>query len=290
MRVACVDRRGSFGGTCLNIGCIPSKALLQSSELFAEARDGLDAYGIRVPTVELDLGAMMERKNKVVKELTQGVEFLFRKNKVDCDQGHRAPRRPGPGAGRAQCRRRAGARAPGTIVIATGSEITPLPGVQIDEQRIVSSTGALELERGADAPGGDRRRLHRARARLGVAPARRQGHRGRVPRPDHARHGPRGVAPVPAPAVAPGAGLQARHQGHRGRRQRRPPAGHDRSGRRRRGREDEGGRGAGRGRPAALHRGPRPRDASTSTADDHGRIEVDDASPPTSPASMRSAT
>src|SRR3954470_18709743 len=87
MKVACVDKRGSFGGTCLNIGCIPSKALLHSSELYAEARDGVNAYGIKVPTVELDLGAMQDQKNKVVKELTQGVEFLFRKNKVTAFKG-----------------------------------------------------------------------------------------------------------------------------------------------------------------------------------------------------------
>ena len=87
MRVACIDKRGSFGGTCLNIGCIPSKALLHSSELYAEARDGLNAYGIKVPTVELDLGAMQDQKSKVVKELTQGIEFLFRKNKVTAIKG-----------------------------------------------------------------------------------------------------------------------------------------------------------------------------------------------------------
>src|SRR5499426_3640620 len=75
MKVACVEKRPMLGGTCLNIGCIPSKALLHSSELFAEARDGLNAYGIRIPTVELDLPAMQDQKAKVVKELTQGVEF-----------------------------------------------------------------------------------------------------------------------------------------------------------------------------------------------------------------------
>ncbi len=158
----------------------------------------------------------------------------------------------------------------------------PLAGVEIDEQRIVSSTGALELEDGAGASGGGRRRLHRPRARHGLAPARRQGHRGRVPGPDHARHGPRGVAPVPAPAVAPGPGLQARDQGHRGRRRRRSPAGHDRGGRRRRARADEGGRGAGRGRQAALHRRPRPRDREPDHRQprpDRGRRPIRDRRP-----------
>jgi dihydrolipoamide dehydrogenase len=145
MRVACIDKRGSFGGTCLNIGCIPSKALLHSSELYAEARDGLNVHGIKVPTVELDLGAMQDHKSKVVKELTQGIEFLFRKNKVTAIKG--TARLAGPG--RVQVELNAGGSQELTasqIVLATGSEVTPLPGVQIDEQRIVSSTGALELE------------------------------------------------------------------------------------------------------------------------------------------------
>ena len=94
MKVACVERRTSLGGTCLNIGCIPSKALLHSSELFADARDGLNAHGIRIPTVELDLPAMQDQKSKVVKELTQGIEFLFRKNKVTSIRGRLALKAP----------------------------------------------------------------------------------------------------------------------------------------------------------------------------------------------------
>ncbi|HSA79786.1 MAG TPA: dihydrolipoyl dehydrogenase [Geminicoccaceae bacterium] len=145
MKVACVDKRGAFGGTCLNVGCIPSKALLHSSELYAEARDGLNAYGIRVPTVELDLGAMQDQKSKVVKELTQGIEFLFRKNKVTALKG--AGRLNGPG--RVQVDLNGGGSqelVARHIVLATGSEVAPLPGVDVDEQRIVSSTGALELD------------------------------------------------------------------------------------------------------------------------------------------------
>jgi dihydrolipoamide dehydrogenase len=145
MKVACVDKRGAFGGTCLNVGCIPSKALLHSSELFAEARDGLNAYGIKVPTVELDLGAMQDQKSKVVKELTQGIEFLFRKNKVTALKG--TGRLNGPG--RVQVELNGGGSqelVAKHVVLATGSEVAPLPGVDIDEQRIVSSTGALELE------------------------------------------------------------------------------------------------------------------------------------------------
>jgi dihydrolipoyl dehydrogenase len=145
MRVACVDKRGSFGGTCLNVGCIPSKALLHSSELFAGARDDLNAFGIKVPTVELDLGAMQDQKAKVVKELTQGIEFLFRKNKVTAFKG--SGRLNGPG--RVQVELNDGGSQELTarhVVLATGSESASLPGVEIDEQRIVSSTGALELD------------------------------------------------------------------------------------------------------------------------------------------------
>src|SRR5215471_16681955 len=81
--VACVESRNSLGGTCLNIGCIPSKALLQSSEKFAEAGHGLAEHGVKVGDVSLDLDAMMGRKDKVVTTLTRGVEFLFRKNKIE---------------------------------------------------------------------------------------------------------------------------------------------------------------------------------------------------------------
>ena len=82
-KTACVESRDSLGGTCLNIGCIPSKALLQSSEKFAEARHALAEHGIKIGEVALDLAAMMARKDKVVGTLTRGVEFLFRKNKIE---------------------------------------------------------------------------------------------------------------------------------------------------------------------------------------------------------------
>ena len=144
-KTACVESRGSLGGTCLNIGCIPSKALLQSSEKFAEAKHALGEHGVKVGDVALDLGAMMARKDKVVTTLTRGVEFLFRKNKIDWLKGK--GRIAGPG-------RVVLTGADGTsqdveatsIVIATGSESTPLTGIEIDEKRIVSSTGALALD------------------------------------------------------------------------------------------------------------------------------------------------
>jgi dihydrolipoyl dehydrogenase len=149
LSTACVEARSSLGGTCLNIGCIPSKALLQSSEKLIEARQAMAEHGIRIGEVGLDLAAMMARKDKVVAGLTRGVEFLFRKNKVDWLKGTGRLTAPGriavKGADGAVQEVEAGA-----IVIATGSESTPLPGAAIDEERILSSTGALALD---DVPG-----------------------------------------------------------------------------------------------------------------------------------------
>jgi dihydrolipoamide dehydrogenase len=142
MRTACVEARATLGGTCLNIGCIPSKALLQSSEKFAEARQALAEHGIRVGEVGLDLAAMMARKDKVVGTLTRGVEFLFRKNKIDWLKGKARIAAPGRVA-----LADGGEVEAGAIIIATGSESITLPGITIDERRIVSSTGALALER-----------------------------------------------------------------------------------------------------------------------------------------------
>jgi dihydrolipoamide dehydrogenase len=144
--VACIESRDSLGGTCLNIGCIPSKALLQSSERFTDAKQTLAEHGIKVGEVALDLAAMMGRKDKVVGTLTRGVEFLFRKNKVEWLKGKgriAAPGRVvvigGDGAAREV--------EANSIIIATGSESSALRGVEIDERRIVSSTGALSLDR-----------------------------------------------------------------------------------------------------------------------------------------------
>jgi dihydrolipoamide dehydrogenase len=139
LKVACVEKRATLGGTCLNVGCIPSKALLQSSENYSAATHDFAAHGIDVGAVKLDLGRMLARKDEVVSANVKGVEFLFRKNKVTWLKGT------------------ARIRAPGTvevdgvayqakhIVIATGSESVNLPGLDIDEQRIVTSTGALAL-------------------------------------------------------------------------------------------------------------------------------------------------
>jgi dihydrolipoamide dehydrogenase len=148
LKTACVEKRGSLGGTCLNVGCIPSKALLQSSHLYEEASKHLGPHGIKVGNVVLDLAAVLARKDKVVSDLTKGIEFLFKQNKVAYVKG--AGRLLGggkiavTGAGAEQTLEAK------NIIIATGSDVMPLPGVIIDEKQIVSSTGALSL---AKVPG-----------------------------------------------------------------------------------------------------------------------------------------
>jgi dihydrolipoamide dehydrogenase len=143
LSAACIDKRGSFGGTCLNVGCIPSKALLHASERFHEAAHEFAALGIKAQ-VELDLPAMMARKDKVVGELTKGVEFLFKKNKVEGLVGEAKI----TGPGKVEVKTKDGVRTltAKSIVIATGSDVAKLPGVTIDEKQIVSSTGAIALK------------------------------------------------------------------------------------------------------------------------------------------------
>ena len=144
LRTACVERRGALGGTCLNIGCIPSKALLESSHHFAMVQHDLADHGIRIGSAELDLAAMMARKDKVVDGLTKGIAMLFRKNKVDHVAGQARIVDAGTvevTAGDGSTQRLKAAN----LVVATGSESMDLPGVAVDGRRIVSSTGALEL-------------------------------------------------------------------------------------------------------------------------------------------------
>ncbi len=143
LSAACIDKRGAFGGTCLNVGCIPSKALLHASERFHEAQTEFAKLGIKTK-VELDLPAMMAQKTKVVGELTKGVEYLLKKNKAEAIVGEARIIAPGKievkGAdGKTRT------LAAKNIIIATGSDVAPLPGVEIDEKQIVSSTGAIAL-------------------------------------------------------------------------------------------------------------------------------------------------
>ncbi|MBD2841454.1 dihydrolipoyl dehydrogenase [Erythrobacter rubeus] len=142
LKTACVESRETLGGTCLNVGCIPSKALLHGSELFEEAEGGHFAtWGITAKP-KLDLSKMMAEKSKAVGELTGGIEFLFKKNKVTWIKGHAAfedAHSVKVGGDTVTAK---------DIIIATGSSVTPLPGVEVDNaaKRIVDSTGALELE------------------------------------------------------------------------------------------------------------------------------------------------
>lgn len=139
MKVACVEKRGALGGTCLNVGCIPSKALLHSSELYEETLKHAADHGIKTGKVSLDLKAMMKRKSDAVEGLTKGIEGLFKKNKVEWIKGEGVV----AGAGKVTVGKTAYATK--NILIATGSDVMPLPGVAVDEKTIVSSTGALEL-------------------------------------------------------------------------------------------------------------------------------------------------
>ncbi|TAN55954.1 MAG: dihydrolipoyl dehydrogenase [Magnetospirillum sp.] len=143
LKTACVEKRGSLGGTCLNVGCIPSKALLSASHHYHACGHEMAAFGVKVGKVELDLGAMMGHKDKVVSDNTKGIEFLFKKNKVTYVIG--AGEITAPGQVKVTATDGEKTLAAKHIVIATGSDVTPLPGVAIDEEVIVSSTGALAL-------------------------------------------------------------------------------------------------------------------------------------------------
>ena len=144
LKTACAEGRATLGGTCLNVGCIPSKALLHGSELYDEAANGTMAkFAVKATGVTLDLDMMQAEKSLAVKELTGGIEFLFKKNKVTWLKGH---------ATFADAHTVMIAGAPVTaknIVIATGSSVTPLAGVTVDNDGgvIVDSTGALELNK-----------------------------------------------------------------------------------------------------------------------------------------------
>jgi len=147
MKVAVVEKREALGGVCLNEGCIPSKALLDSSELFHLARDRFAAHGIEIPTPALNLPTMMARKDDVVKKLTDGVAFLFKKNKITSVFG--VARLAGAGPDGVQRVEVSGA-APGLllgkkVLLATGSEAVPLPGLPFDGEQVVSAREALSF-------------------------------------------------------------------------------------------------------------------------------------------------
>lgn len=145
LKVAIIEKRESkkLGGTCLNVGCIPSKALLHASELYEAAEKNFESLGIKTGEVSLDLAQMLKQKDDAVEGLTKGVEFLMKKNKVETFLG--AGEIVAPGKVRVTGEITTDLETK-NIVIATGSDVTPLPGVEIDEQQIVSSTGALAFD------------------------------------------------------------------------------------------------------------------------------------------------
>ena len=141
LKTACVEKGSTLGGTCLNIGCIPSKALLVASEKYHEAAHKLQSFGVKVGKLDLDLPTMMKHKEDVVSSNTKGIEFLFKKNKIDWlkGEGKFTAANTIDVAGTSYTAKH--------IIIATGSDVVSLPNVEIDEKQIVSSTGALSLEK-----------------------------------------------------------------------------------------------------------------------------------------------
>jgi dihydrolipoamide dehydrogenase len=145
-RVACIDRRAAAGGTCLNIGCIPSKALLESSELYIQAKSRLDRHGIQLGEVQLDLKTLLARKDRVVKGLTDGVAFLFKKNRITFVHGTARL----AGSGKVIVKRggdKTQTLEAESILLATGSEPAALPSLPFDGTAIVSSTEALAFDK-----------------------------------------------------------------------------------------------------------------------------------------------
>ncbi len=146
LKTACVESRGSLGGTCLNVGCIPSKSLLNLSENFHKAKKDFNQQGIEIEGLKLNIEKMMSNKNKSIQVLTKGVEFLFKKNKVTYFKGKGVLLSKNDIIVYESNNKRNNIKAK-NIVIATGSEVTSLPGIDIDEKNIVSSTGALSFNK-----------------------------------------------------------------------------------------------------------------------------------------------
>ncbi len=145
LKTACVESRGALGGTCLNVGCIPSKSLLNLSENFHKAKKDFNQQGIEIEGIKLNIEKMMSNKNKSVQVLTKGVEFLFKKNKVTYIKGKGALFSKNSVV--VYDNNKKTSYNTKNIVIATGSEVASLPGIKIDEKNIISSTGALSLNK-----------------------------------------------------------------------------------------------------------------------------------------------
>jgi dihydrolipoamide dehydrogenase len=148
LKVAVIEKRATFGGTCLNIGCIPSKALLHASEVFAHASHGMESLGVETGKPKLNLEKMMGHKDAVVKSNVEGVAYLFKKNKIDSFIGTGKVLGEGKVSVTGEDGKTQELEAK-NVVIATGSDVAGIPGVKvdIDETVIVSSTGAIALEK-----------------------------------------------------------------------------------------------------------------------------------------------
>ena len=146
LKTACIESRGTLGGTCLNVGCIPSKSLLNLSENFHKAKKEFNQQGIEIDGIRLNIEKMMANKNKSIQVLTKGVEFLFKKNKITYLKGKGVLFSKNDVVAYESNNKRVNIKAK-NIVIATGSEVASLPGINIDEKNIVSSTGALSFEK-----------------------------------------------------------------------------------------------------------------------------------------------
>ena len=144
LKTACIESRDTLGGTCLNVGCIPSKSLLNLSDSFHKAQKNFNSQGIEFTNLKLNLDKMMSNKNKSVQVLTKGIEFLFKKNNVTYIKG-KGVLFSDHDVVVYQAEKKTSFKAK-NIVIATGSVPTSLPGIEIDEKNIISSTGALELK------------------------------------------------------------------------------------------------------------------------------------------------
>ena len=253
LKTAVVEKNATFGGTCLNIGCIPSKAMLHASELYEEAGHNFAQMGIKVGKPSVDLGALLKYKQQNVDSNVKGVDFLFKKNKIETFHG----------AGRIVARGKVEVTGDDgktrtletkNIVIATGSDVARLNGIDIDEKRIVSSTGALELPKvpekllvvGAGIIGLELGSVWR---RLGAQVT-------IVEFLDHILPGIDGEvgAPISPLAAEAGRGVQALLESHGDRHSRQNTEGQSRAcGGRRRDRDDGGRRRAGGNRPRAIH-------------------------------------
>ena len=146
LKTACIESRGALGGTCLNVGCIPSKSLLNLSENFHKAKKDFNKQGIEIDGIKLNIEKMMSNKNKSIQVLTKGVEFLFKKNKVTYFKGKGVLFSKNDVVVYEDNNKRTNVKSK-NIVIATGSAVTSLPGIEIDEKNIVSSTGALSFNK-----------------------------------------------------------------------------------------------------------------------------------------------